>query len=151
MHFKRHFLWPLPFFFSISAYARTYCTYGQACWPSTEEWSTFNNTVSGRLISPLPPAYVCHGDRYDETLCNVAKTNWTMGPWRSNQPGAYQETNWENGDSRCFIDTPREDVCEQGLVPVVGVAAESVTDIQNAVKFAARKNLYLVVKNTGHD
>jgi hypothetical protein len=141
----------LTSFFAISARARIYCTYGQSCLPSAQERSSFNNTVGGRLISPLPPAYVCHGDRYDENLCNVAKTNWTVGPWRADQPGAFQVTNWENGNSRCFIDAPREDVCQQGLVPVIGVAAESVLDIQNAIKFAAKNNLYLVVKNTGHD
>ena len=110
--------------------AKTYCTYGQVCWPSAQEWSSFNTSVSGRLISILPPAAVCHGDLYNESSCGTAQTNWTVGRWRADQPGASQETNWENGDNRCYIDSPREDVCEQGLVPVIGVAAETVDDIQ---------------------
>ena len=36
-------------------------------------------------------------------------------------------------------------------VPHYSVAAECVEDIQAAVKFASKKDLYLVVKNTGHD
>jgi len=135
----------------LSAHARTYCMFGQTCWPSDREWAAFNATVSGRLITIVPPAAVCHGARYNESLCSAARANWTVGPWRADQPGASQETNWENGNSRCFIDTPREDVCEQGLVPVIGVAAENTQHIQKAVKFAAKKNLYVVVKNTGHD
>ena len=134
-----------------STRTRTYCTFGQTCWPSDREWSALNTTVSGRLISIYPPAAACHGDHYNETLCSDARTNWTTGSWRANQPGASQQTNWENGDGRCFVDTACEDVCEQGIVPVIGVAVESVGDIQKSVKFAAKNNLYLVVKNTGHD
>jgi hypothetical protein len=36
-------------------------------------------------------------------------------------------------------------------VPYYAVSASSVQDIQLAVKFAAQRDLYLVVKNTGHD
>jgi hypothetical protein len=39
--------------------------------------------------------------------------------------------------------------CTQGSVPVIGVDARSVGDIQAAVKFAVKHNLRLVVKNTG--
>jgi hypothetical protein len=31
------------------------------------------------------------------------------------------------------------------------VAAKEISDIQKAVQFAAKKSLYLVIKNTGHD
>jgi hypothetical protein len=36
-------------------------------------------------------------------------------------------------------------------VPHYSVNATSVADIQAAVRFASEKDLYLVVKNTGHD
>ena len=39
----------------------------------------------------------------------------------------------------------------ENLVPHYSVAATSVEDIQAAVKFASERDLYLVVKNTGHD
>jgi len=45
----------------------------------------------------------------------------------------------------------RSDVCNQGRVPVIGVNATTVEDIKQAVKFAARHNLKVKVKNTGHD
>jgi hypothetical protein len=35
-------------------------------------------------------------------------------------------------------------------VPHYSVAAQSVEDIQEAIKFAYEKDLYLVVKDTGH-
>jgi uncharacterized hydantoinase/oxoprolinase family protein len=37
------------------------------------------------------------------------------------------------------------------LVPYYSVRAESVEDIQKTVKFASEKDLFLVIKNTGHD
>ena len=37
------------------------------------------------------------------------------------------------------------------LVPHYSVEAREVKDIQKAVRFADKHDLYLVVKNTGHD
>lgn len=39
--------------------------------------------------------------------------------------------------------------CEQGNVPVIGVDARTVRDIQAAVQFAVKHDLRLVIKNTG--
>ena len=47
------------------------------------------------------------------------------------------------------METSLDLPCKQGNVPVVGVAAQTVLDIQHAVKFANDHNLRLVVKNTG--
>ena len=49
----------------------------------------------------------------------------------------------------CYINTALDVPCGQGSVPVIGVDARSVADIQAAVKFAAKHNLRLAVKNTG--
>ncbi|PIL35787.1 hypothetical protein GSI_02517 [Ganoderma sinense ZZ0214-1] len=51
----------------------------------------------------------------------------------------------------CYMETSLSLSCEQGNVPVVDVAAWTVSDIQHAVKFAGKHNLRVVVKNTGHD
>ncbi|CCO36641.1 hypothetical protein BN14_10783 [Rhizoctonia solani AG-1 IB] len=52
---------------------------------------------------------------------------------------------------RCGIDTPRNATCDQGFVPHYSVDAQSETHVSEAVKFADKHNLRLVVKNTGHD
>lgn len=49
----------------------------------------------------------------------------------------------------CYLNTTITGICEQGSVPVIGVDARSVEDIQAAVTFAVQQNLKLVVKNTG--
>jgi hypothetical protein len=41
--------------------------------------------------------------------------------------------------------------CAQGRYPAYAVAAKSPKDVSDGLKFAARHNLRVVVKNTGHD
>ncbi|KAH7099501.1 FAD/FMN-containing protein [Auriculariales sp. MPI-PUGE-AT-0066] len=112
------------------------CTAGQACWPSADTWATFNASIGGRLVAPVPPAAVCHNDRglYDAAACEVAKANWTNSFWRASQVGAYEDLVWENGRQECYIDAPQDAPCQQGLVPSLATAAQSSADIQASVK-----------------
>ncbi|OJJ08593.1 hypothetical protein ASPVEDRAFT_47727 [Aspergillus versicolor CBS 583.65] len=131
---------------------RRRCTSDDACWPTAQTWTEFNATVGGRLIRSVPSAAVCHGSRYNADQCATAKSNWFDGAWRSNQTGGYAATVWEMGETgECFINTPIQAECDQGIVPYYSVRAESVEDIQASVRFASEKDLYLVTKNTGHD
>ncbi|KAF3893398.1 FAD-binding PCMH-type domain-containing protein [Trichophyton interdigitale] len=128
------------------------CSAGDACWPKEHVWQDFNSTISGRLIRTFPAAAVCHTAQYDAAACSVAKERWTDSFWRTNQTGAYSAILWELGDKgQCFINTPKEEKCDQGIVPYYSVSASGVKDIEKAVKFADKHDLYLVVKNTGHD
>lgn len=127
------------------------CTAGTSCWPSASAWQAFNASISGRLIATYPSAAVCHRALYDESECATAKANWTNSDWRTAQPGAYSATLWELGSSQCFINSTLDSPCQQGLVAEYSVNASSVEHVQKAVKWAAKKKLYLVVKNTGHD
>lgn len=135
----------------ISGYHRQRCAFGDSCWPSPEQWASFNSSISGRLIISLPSAAVCHREHYDAQLCQTATSNWTNSFWRTSQPGAYAAIVWELGQDQCFINTTIDAPCGPGLVAHYSVAAQDVTDIQAAVKFADHKDLYLVIKNTGHD
>ncbi|KMP02044.1 hypothetical protein CISG_09300 [Coccidioides immitis RMSCC 3703] len=131
---------------------RQRCSYGDSCWPTEGEWQSFNASVSGHLIRTYPSAAVCHAERYDDAKCTAAKENWLDSFWRTNQTGAYSAILWELGENgQCFIDSPRDAPCDQGIVPHYSVNIQSTSDIQTAVKFAAQKELYLTVKNTGHD
>ncbi|KAB5590657.1 hypothetical protein CTheo_5910 [Ceratobasidium theobromae] len=125
------------------------CTANDKCWPSAEIWSAFNSSVGGRLVAPRPPAWPCHDPNYDEAACNDAKANWNISSWRADQTGATQDPVWEG--LGCSIATPRNAICKQGFVPVYAIAAQDSSDVSEAVKFAGKHNLKLVVKNTGHD
>jgi hypothetical protein len=127
------------------------CTAHQSCWPSRREWAAFNASIGGQLIASRPSAAVCHRKEYDESLCAAAQANWASSDWRTDQPGAYSAILWELGNDQCFINSTVDAPCEQGLVAEYTVNASSVEVVQKAVRWAVKKNLYLTVKNTGHD
>jgi hypothetical protein len=137
------------------ALSRCRCTYGQSCWPSTSNFSTLASEVSQPLIQPLPPASVCYPVASPSGNCTDFQENRFDGNWRSDQPGSMQSPNFEsftfkNGSiSACYANTTLDVPCTQGSIPVIGVDARSVADIQAAVKFVTEYNLRLVVKNTG--
>lgn len=68
--------------------------------------------------------------------------------------GAVQYENWEawpKQSESCYRDAPRSQPCGQGRVSLYSVLAESASDIQAAVKFAAQHQLRLAIRNSGHD
>ncbi|KAI9572546.1 hypothetical protein HD554DRAFT_2293303 [Boletus coccyginus] len=133
------------------------CTYGQSCWPSASTFSQLQSQVSQPLLYPLPTASACYPLSDPSGNCTAVLENWYDGNWRSSMPGSMQAPNFEsfmfqNGTiDACYLNTTITGTCEQGSVPVIGVDARSVEDIQAAVTFAVQQNLKLVVKNTGHD
>ncbi|CAE6529064.1 unnamed protein product [Rhizoctonia solani] len=135
--------------FSPGVLAAKHCTANDSCWPSADMWSTFNVSVGGHLVAPLPPAWACHDPNYDDAACNYVKTNWNNSFWRANQTGAMQNSVWDS--PYCRTDTPRNIPCDQAFVPVYSVDARDDDHVTKAVEFAGKHNLKLVVKNTGHD
>ena len=129
------------------------CTSGSECWPSDSEFQTLASKVSQPLIHPVPPATPCYDSASGN--CTDVLANWYSGVWRSDQPGAAENTNYEtytfpNGTIQgCYLNTTLGIPCQQGSVPVIGVDARTPEDIQEAVKFAGNHNLRLVIKNTG--
>ncbi|KAL3492487.1 hypothetical protein BJX62DRAFT_250543 [Aspergillus germanicus] len=132
---------------------RCRCLPGDACWPSVREWNALNRTIKGRLLRLRPVGSVCHGAEYDEDACDAVRAGSGSALWRIAQPGALVANNWETPgtDEMCLINAPRETPCNQGRTPHYAVMAESVQDIQVAVRFARRHNLHVVIRNTGHD
>ncbi|KAJ1308117.1 hypothetical protein OPQ81_002179 [Rhizoctonia solani] len=134
---------------ALKVLATLHCTADQTCWPSADVWSAFNASLNGRLVAPRPPGWVCHDPNYDEVACNNVKINWNSSFWRANQTGAMQNPVWDS--LGCGIDSPRNVTCDQGFVPHYSVDARTVGHVSQAVMFADKYNISLVVKNTGHD
>jgi len=112
--------------------------------------------VSQPLIYPLPSASACYPVSSPSGNCTDVQLNQEKSSWRADRPGSLDMANFEtfifnNGSiSACYMNTSLAP-CEQGNVPVIGVDARSISDVQAAVKFAVTYNLRLVIKNTGHD
>lgn len=68
-----------------------------------------------------------------------------------------EKINWEsftfdNGTiDACYYNFTLGLPCDQGNIPIIGVDARTVADVQAAVGFVSKHDLRLVVKNTGHD
>lgn len=52
------------------------CFPGDDCWPAQDVWSSFNETVDGRLIATVPLASPCHAPNYDAEVCKELKNEW---------------------------------------------------------------------------
>jgi hypothetical protein len=130
------------------------CLYGEQCWPSAD-FATLASQVSRPLLHPSPPESACYPASNPSGNCTDVTTNTINGRWRADQPGSMQNTNFEtfilkNGTiDACYLNVTLGFPCHQGSVPIVGVDARSVQDVQAAVNFASKHNLRLVVKNTG--
>ncbi|KAF9235770.1 hypothetical protein BU15DRAFT_64606 [Melanogaster broomeanus] len=133
------------------------CTSDQSCWPTISEFDQLQSQVSQPLIHPLPTASACYPTSAPSGNCTDVIQSAYDGNWRSSMPGSMEAPNFEtftfkNGTiDACYINATITGSCGQGSVPVIGVDARSVTDIQAAINFAVKYNLKLVVKNTGHD
>ena len=140
---------------ATQATPRCRCLYGEPCWPSQAAFDTLATQVSQPLIHPVPPATPCYSDGLNSATCAAVIAGWNNGTWRSDQPGAMQNINYEtfefaNGTiDACYFNTTIGAPCLQGSVSAIGVDARTPADVQAAVKFAKEHNLRLVVKNTG--
>ncbi|KIL58570.1 hypothetical protein M378DRAFT_313726 [Amanita muscaria Koide BX008] len=133
------------------------CLSFQPCWPSASDFSDLASILSQPLIRPSPPASACYPPSHPSGNCTDVLSRLDDGPWRDNLPGAMQSINFEsftfdNGTiDACYYNTTQGYSCDQGNIPIIGVDARTVADIQAGLSFAAKHNLKLVIKNTGHD
>ncbi|KAI2768099.1 CAZyme family AA7 [Penicillium roqueforti] len=76
--------------------------------------------------------------------------------WRASQPGALQDWVWESGQSpgdACPLGSQMNGhtQCHQGRIPLYSAMVNSTKHVQEAVMFAKRHDLRLIIRNTGHD
>ena len=134
---------------------RCRCLYSEPCWPSQAAFNALAAQVSQPLVHPIPPATPCYAEGPNSPACAAVVAGWSNGTWRSDQPGAMENINYEtlefaNGTiDACYFNTTIGALCLQGSVSVIGVDARTPADVQAAIRFATGHNLRLVVKNTG--
>ena len=134
--------------------AAPWCAPGQACWPTSAQWTALNTSVGGNLIAVAPPLAPCFGTfpgvPYDGTVCNAAISNFSNSYWRASQPGASQEVVWEQGadGSDCY-DAAKP--CELGNIPPYAVRAAQASDVAHALAFARTHNIRVIIKSSGHE
>lgn len=148
----------LATFSAVAHAAAPYCLPGDACFPSKHALAALNATVGGRLIKSMPYGVVCYRDTYDADKCNTLIQNKSNADFRLTLPDSLMYSNWEvtHDGVGCpvpddFVQTPVNGTCTYGNLAPYIIDATSSSDIVAGLKFAARYNLRLRVKNTGHD
>ncbi|EON65973.1 hypothetical protein W97_05215 [Coniosporium apollinis CBS 100218] len=138
------------------------CTPSDHCWPSDDDWSTLNDTLSGRLIRGVPPASVCYqsSPNYNPTSCAHVASQWTNSSFHAEDPISIDYPIWANnscppifpnGTSVTGDPNAGNRGCSLGRYPVYVVNATEASHVQAALKFAKERNIRLNVKNTGHN
>jgi hypothetical protein len=54
------------------------CFPGDACWPSEDVWTKFNQTIDGRLVKTIPLGTPCHAPNYNAEECTALRDAWTV-------------------------------------------------------------------------
>ena len=111
------------------------CARSDACWPDADAWSALNASVNGSLLVPASPVAACYVDA-SSSDCAAALSNGDPF-FLETLPGGTEITGELNGWN--------------ATLSAYAVAARSAADVSAAVRFAARYDLELVVKGTGHD
>lgn len=129
------------------------CYPGDQCWPSATDWESFNQTLGGKLIRTVPIASPCHdtfpGVKYDAATCANIQANWvrpTLHDVTSHSPMAPIFAN-----ESCDPFTGRDAQCIIGSYVQYTVNATGAPDYIATLDFARKRNIRLVIRNTGHD
>ncbi|RKK06356.1 hypothetical protein BFJ69_g15558 [Fusarium oxysporum] len=149
-------------FFLSSALAKDQCrcTTDDSCWPSTKTWTALNSTIDGHLIRYTPPGAVCYKSHpnYDAEACDSVIKQWPESKFHSSDPASLH-SEWsnagcipvyKNGTSIYGDPEAGERGCSNDVLPPYVVNATTTDHVVEALRFAAVKNIRLVIKNTGH-
>lgn len=161
MHLLRVFLFFTPLVFKTQAADLSCrasnpscrCFPGDRCWPSQQQWSDFNTTLGGKLISTVPIGSVCHTNGefrlYNRQACTDLISDWGY-------PATHYETcsspmaSWFSKFS-CDPFLGPETGCNIGGLQRFSVNVSGVEDVQKTLQFVRDHNIRLVIRNTGHD
>ncbi|KAI1163546.1 FAD-binding domain-containing protein [Nemania serpens] len=122
---------------------------GDRNWPTSAEWNKLNSTVDGRLIATLPIAHVCHAPWYSEEACQSLRDHWGVAELQTSQPAEFLAPWFQN--QSCTPFETEGSPCSLGNYASYSINVTSSKDIVAGLAFAKKKNVRLVVKNTGHD
>src|SRR5581483_10905338 len=106
-----------------------------AAWPSSEQWEQLKRAVGGNLLRPKTIWSAC-AEASGSPQC-LSALQYAHNPfYLGDNPGGTEVSGWLNAWS--------------AAASAYAIAAHSTADVVEAVNFARRHNLRLVVKGGGH-
>ncbi|KAL6812829.1 hypothetical protein GGI42DRAFT_364234 [Trichoderma sp. SZMC 28013] len=110
------------------------CLYGDRCWPFNQAWASLNNTLSRNLIKTVPACTFIHAKFYDSAF-------------HTKFPGGFDFPHeWP-----CHVPRRNSSTCSLGDTAVYSINTTTLAAISVGLKFAARYNIRVSVKQSGHD
>ena len=132
----------------VIAAPQPYCkpTPGSAEWPAASEWQSLNDSISGRLIAPVPPGLVCQptSASFNNETCQTLVEQWGNSTFQAGSPFTS-----DYNDDTCLPDARAP--CSAAGYPAYVVNATNASHVQAGVAFAHKTGVRLIVKGTGHD
>ncbi|KAL6697078.1 hypothetical protein J3F84DRAFT_406766 [Trichoderma pleuroticola] len=124
------------------------CLFGDRCWPSDQALASLNNTLSGNLIRTVPVAAPCYpGPHQDAEACAFIQANFHDSAFHAKFLGGYDFPHeWS-----CHVPGRNSSTCSLGDTAVYSINATAPAAISAGLKFAARYNIRVSVKQSGHD
>lgn len=123
-------------------------------WPDHSEWLALNDSIGG-LITTSPIASSCWNDNTFHSLysCSTVQANWSSSVFHAAQPESIGATLFANNSClpsgvNGYLESQG---CRLGGLPSYIVNATNECQIAEAMRWAADRNLRIVVKGTGHD
>ena len=106
---------------------------GSEGWPSVETWHHFNSTLGGQLLSPAPPAAVCHQDQltFNAGKCTELSTDWSSFEYHASNPISVM---WEQFTNDTCLPDPQFPCTSSGYPPFV-VDSTTPEHVQTALRF----------------
>lgn len=132
------------------------CYPGDQCYPDSATWSRFNESVGGNLQLAIPPGAPCFNTlggtipTFDVARCADAQSNWFDEQWHTDHPISNLVTFWTN-DTCLPLGASPSDSCTRGYYGDYVVLAKTREHVKATIDFARKRNLRLVIRNTGHD
>lgn len=150
-------MWRLaPLFFlalGVQTSPECRCFPGDSCWPSTRQWTDFNSTLGGKLITTVPLSSVCHSSgefaAYDARACDSLIANWSYPATHYVTPVSPMASWFANFSCDPFVS--RNTPCDIGALQRFSVNVTSVEDVRKTLEFTKEHNIRIVIRNTGHD
>lgn len=123
-------------------------------WPSTQAWRALNDSLSGKLLAPSPPAVVCEPSKprlFDRAACAQVGNSWSNSSFHTDDPVSVTYPNWRN--DACLPTALLNKTAECNLYPFSKyvVNASNAAHVAEAVKFASRTGVRVIVKGGAHD
>lgn len=124
-------------------------------WPSIAEWNSLNSSIGGRLLQTTPVASSCWTANPfgSQVPCDIVDANWTNSKFHASLPESVGAPIFANNsclppDGNGFLESKG---CHLGGLPSYIVNATTEQQVATAMKWAAKRNMRIVVKGTGHE